>query len=121
MNTALWIVQVILAVLFLMAGLMKSTQPKEKLAPKMPWVNDFSASTVKLIGLSQLLAAIGLVIPMLTGIAPALTSVAAAGLALIMVFAAIYHFRKKEFKEIGITAVFFALSAFVAIGRSGLL
>lgn len=121
MNKVLWIVQGLLAVMFLMAGLMKSTQPKEKLAVKMPWVNDYSASSVKLIGLSQMLAAIGLVVPMLTGIAPVLTPLAASGLGLIMLFAAAYHFRKKEFKEIGINAVLFALAVFVALGRFGLL
>ena len=117
MNTALWIVQGILAAMFLMAGFMKSTTPKEKLALKMPWANDYSAGTVKLIGITQLLAAIGLIIPMLTGIAPVLTPLAAAGLCITMILAIIYHYRKNEMKAIGTNVVLFLLAAFVVYGR----
>ena len=117
MNTALWIVQGILAAMFLMAGLLKSATPKEKLALKMPWANDFSAGTLKLIGISQLLAAIGLIVPMLTGIVPVLTPLAATSLCIIMLLAAIYHFRKNEMKAIGTNVVLFLLAAFVAYGR----
>jgi len=117
MNTALWVVQGILAAMFLMAGFKKATTPKEKLALKMPWVNDFSSGTLKLIGVSQLLAAIGLIVPMLTGIAPVLTPLAATGLCIIMILAAIYHFRKNETKAIGTNVVLFLLAAFVAYGR----
>ena len=49
MNVALWIVQAILAILFLLAGTMKVIQPKEKLADSMPWVEDFSGMQVRLI------------------------------------------------------------------------
>lgn len=121
MNTVLWIAQGLLAVLFLMGGLMKATQPKEKLTEKMPFVNDYADGTVRLIGLSQLLAAIGLLLPMITGIAPVLTPVAASGLALTMVLAATYHLKKKEFKSLPINGVLFLLAAFVALGRFGLL
>ena len=119
MNIVLWVIQILLAAAFLAAGLMKSTQPKEKLADKMPWVNDFSAGVVKLVGVAELLAAIGLILPAVTGIAPILTPLAAAGLALIMVLAAIYHARKKEWSSIGINAVFFILAVIVAWGRFG--
>ena len=47
MNIALWIVQGLLAVAFLMAGGMKLMQPKEKLAEKMAWVEDFAPNTIK--------------------------------------------------------------------------
>lgn len=116
MNIALWIVQGFLG-MFIIAGIMKATQPKEKLALRMPWVNDFSASQVKLIGVSQILGGIGVIVPWATGIAPFLTVLAALGLALVMVFAAIYHLRKGEYKEIGVNAFFFALAIFVAVGR----
>ncbi len=58
MNTALWIAQGILGALFIMAGFMKSVQPKEKLSKNMPWVYDYSALQVKLIGLSELLGGV---------------------------------------------------------------
>jgi uncharacterized membrane protein YphA (DoxX/SURF4 family) len=56
MNTALWIIQVLLSAIFLMAGVMKLTQSKEKLSKQLPWANDFSIGTVRLIGLAELVA-----------------------------------------------------------------
>lgn len=117
MNVALWIVQGLLGGMFIMAGFVKSTQSKEKLAVKMPWVNDFSLTQVKLIGLSQLLAGLGLILPWLTGIATFLTPVAALGLGLVMISAAIYHLRKNEMKEIGVNLFILSLALFVAVGR----
>ncbi|MCI2424403.1 DoxX family protein, partial [Saccharopolyspora sp. K220] len=96
MNVFLWIVQAVLAVMFAMAGVMKSTQPKEKLVDKLPWVNDFSAGTVRFIGVVELAAALGLILPAATGIAPVLTPLAATGLAVVMVLAALTHARRKE-------------------------
>jgi uncharacterized membrane protein len=117
MNTALWIAQGILAAMFLMAGIVKSTRSKEQLALKMPWVNDFSLPIVRLVGISELLAAIGLIVPQLAGIAPVLTGLAALGIALIMVLAAIYHMRKSEWKATGFNTVLFLVSLFVVYGR----
>lgn len=117
MNTAIWIVQGIAATMFLMAGIMKSTQPKEKLEPKLPWVKDFSLGKVRLVGVSELLGAIGLILPQLTGIIPVLTPIAASGLVLIMLLAAVYHFRKQEYKAIAFNLVLLALSLVVALYR----
>jgi uncharacterized membrane protein len=118
MNTALWIIQGLLAAMFLMAGIMKSTQPKEKLEKQFPWTPDFSIDTVRFIGLSELLGAIGLIIPWLTGIAPILTPISAVGICLIMVLATnIVHMKKREYKEIAANIVIFLLAAFVAYGR----
>ena len=117
MNIAIWIVQGILAAMFGMAGVMKSTQPIEKLAEKMPWVNDFSPGIVRLVGISELLGAIGLIVPWATGIQPILTPIAGAALGLVMVLAAAYHLRKKEYPGIGINFVLGALSLAVAYFR----
>ena len=117
MNIALWIAQGLLAAAFLMGGTMKTSTPIAKLKLKMPWVADFPVGMVRFIGTTQLLGAIGLIVPMLTGIAPILTPIAASGLALTMVFAAIYHFRKGEFKAIMTNTVLFLLAVFVAYGR----
>lgn len=118
MNIALWIIQGLLAVLFTMAGGMKLTQPKEQLAARMGWVNDFSAGTVKLIGGLELLGAIGLIAPVLTGILPWLTPLAALGLVLTMIGAAITHLRRGENQGIIANVVLLLLAAFVAYGRS---
>src|SRR5579875_2601722 len=116
MNTALWIAQGIL-VTFIMAGIIKMIQPKEKMKARMPWVNDYSAVQVKMIGLAELLGGIGLVLPWLTGILPFLTPIAAVGLGLIMFLAALYHYKHKEYGAIAFNSIFLALAAFVAYGR----
>ncbi|MEU8358341.1 DoxX family protein [Nonomuraea sp. NPDC048882] len=119
MNIALWIVQVALGAMFFMAGVMKATQPKEKLAPRLPWVDDFSAGTIRFIGVAEVAGGLGLILPAVTGIAPVLTPLAAAGLALTMVLAAVVHVRRKEPSGIAVNAVLFLLAAFVAWGRFG--
>jgi uncharacterized membrane protein len=117
MNTALWIAQGLFGAMFIMAGLMKSTQPKEKLAQNMPWVNDYSAAQVKMIGISELLGGIGLILPWYLGIASILTPIAASALALVMVLAAVYHFRHKEYPGIGVNFFLLVGVLFIAWGR----
>ncbi|MFN8255684.1 MAG: DoxX family protein [Bacteroidales bacterium] len=117
MELTVWIIQGILALMFLMAGIMKSTQPKDKLVKSLPWVNDFSLQTVRFIGFSELTGAIGIIIPQVTGILPILSPIAAVGLVIIMILAASHHIRKNEFKEVAFNAVLLVLSAFVAYYR----
>lgn len=117
MNILIWICQAIAGAMFILAGVMKSTQPKEKLAPKMSWVNDYSAGSVKLVGLSELLGGIGLIVPWATGILPILTPVAAAALGLVMILAAVYHYRHNEMKGIFVNLVLFLMLALVVYGR----
>jgi uncharacterized membrane protein YphA (DoxX/SURF4 family) len=118
-NIALWIVQGLLAAMFLMAGITKSTQPREKLLKQMPWVDDFSMPVVRLIGVSELAAGLGLVLPAATGIAPVLTPLAAVGLVIIMLAAMVVHARRKEMQGIVFNVVLLIAAAFVAWGRFG--
>jgi uncharacterized membrane protein len=117
MNIALWFVQGLLGVMFTFAGVTKMFQPKEKLKDKMPWVLDYSGDMVKFVGFAELLGGLGLIIPWATHIVPVLTPVAAIGLGIIMLLAAIYHLRKGEYPGIAICTVLLLLSAFVAYGR----
>lgn len=117
MNIALWIVQVLLALAFGMAGFMKASQPKEKLGEQMAWVEDFSTGNVRNIGILEILAALGLILPAVTGILPWLTPLAAVGLILTMIGAAITHARRSESQMIRINVVLLLLAAFVAYGR----
>lgn len=119
MNIVIWILQSILALAFLAAGTMKLTQPKDKLESTMGWVADFSAPTVRLIGAVEILAALGLVLPAATGIAPVLTPLAATGLVIVMVGAAITHARRKEPQMIAVNLVLLLLAAVVAWARFG--
>lgn len=117
MNVFLWILQLGLALVFLGAGLTKLIQPKEKLRPRMGWVEAFEPGLIKLIGAAELLAAVGLVLPWWTGIAPVLTPVAAVGLMAVMLGAAVTHARRKEYPMVAATVVLFILAAVVAFGR----
>jgi uncharacterized membrane protein YphA (DoxX/SURF4 family) len=96
MNIVAWVLQIVLAVLFLGAGGTKLTQPKEKLQPKMGWVEPVHPRNVKLLAATEILGALGLVLPWATGIAKVLTPLAAVGLAVVMAGAVIVHVRRKE-------------------------
>src|ERR1700756_4853888 len=92
MNLALWIIAIVLAVGFTASGLMKILRNKEQLmASGMGWAQDFSPSTIRLIGFAEILGAIGLILPAALHIAPILVPLAAVGLALVMVGAAGLH------------------------------
>jgi len=96
MIIALWIVTGLLAVAFFAAGMLKLSQPQEKLQTNMAWVEAFSATQVRIIGALEALGAIGLVLPAATGILAWLTPVAAFALALTMAFATGLHLTRKE-------------------------
>jgi uncharacterized membrane protein YphA (DoxX/SURF4 family) len=117
MNVFLWIVQALLAVAFLGAGTLKLTQPKEKLQPRMAYVEDFSANAVKGIGAVEVLGALGVILPWATGIAKVLTPLAAAGLVITMIGAIVTHLRRKEGNQIGVPVVLLVLALIVTIGR----
>jgi uncharacterized membrane protein YphA (DoxX/SURF4 family) len=117
MNVALWTVQIVLGLMFAMAGVMKSTQPKDKLEARMPWVKAVSLPTLRFIGVSELLGGIGLIAPWASHIAPVLTPLAAAGLALIMVLAVGLHAKRGEYGAIVANVALGGLAAFVAWGR----
>ncbi len=119
MNAALWAVQVILAIMFMMAGAMKLMKTKEELAEKMGWVDDFSQSTIRLIGAAEVMGAVGLVLPALTGIVPILTPLAASGLAVITMGAMVVHLRRREYPMALMGMMLAAMSVFVAWGRFG--
>ena len=116
MGIALWVVQGLLAVAFLGAGATKLSQPKEKLAKNMTWVEDFSQGKVRLISTLEIVGALGLVLPALTGVLPWLTPLAALGLALLMAGAVYTHLRRKEGPAVVPPAVLLLLAALVAVG-----
>jgi hypothetical protein len=98
MHLALMITNAILAVLFLYAGGTKLVVSKASLLAMdgMAWAADYSEPALKAIGLAEVLGAIGLVVPLLTGIVPFLAPIAAVGLFLVMLGAAQVHRRRRE-------------------------
>jgi uncharacterized membrane protein YphA (DoxX/SURF4 family) len=117
LHIALWVAQVLLAAAFGMAGVMKSTQPIAELAAKLVWPGVVPAALVRFIGISELAAAIGLVLPAATRIRPGLTPLAALGLIVMMTLAAGFHVSRGEFTALPINLAFAALAGFVAWGR----
>src|SRR5271154_2114679 len=117
MNIALWVVQGLLAAIFLLAGGMKALRSRAQLLANkhMGWVDDFSATQVKLIGLAEVLGALGLILPWAFGIVPVITPVAAGCLALIMGGAALTH--KERDEPFAPPLVLGILALGVAIGR----
>lgn len=100
-----------------MAGFTKVSTPIEELTTMMPWVADMPLAVVRFIGASEILGALGLLLPSLLRIKPVLTPVAAAGLVTVMVLAALFHATRGEFSAIGFNFVLASLAAVVAWGR----
>lgn len=116
LNTSLWIIQALLAAAFGMAGFMKISSPIEQLAQGgTSFVNEYAESTVRLIGICELLGAIGLILPAALRIKPVLTPAAAVGIALLMISATGYHVSHGE--PFMASIILFLLAAFVAWGR----
>ncbi len=117
MNISLWVVQGLLAVMFLMAGANKLFQSIPELSKMLPWVTQVPEGLVRFIGFSELLGGIGLLLPAILRIKPILTSYAAIGLAVVMLLASIFHISKGEMSVIGMNFVFMAMALYVAWGR----
>ena len=97
MLIALWIVNALLTLAMLGGGGMKLITPKPALTERgLAWTADFSAGSIKAIAALEVVGAIGLILPLATGIAPILTPLAGTGLAIIMIGAVVVHLRRKE-------------------------
>jgi putative oxidoreductase len=116
-NIGLWIFQVLLAFMMLGAGAMKAIQPLEGLAEAMPWVGQVPWWVTRLSGVSEVIGAVGLIVPAATRILPVLTPIASALLALVMVLAVVMHGALGEFGAIVPPLVLAAIFSFVAWGR----
>ncbi len=119
MNIALWVAQIGLALAFGGAGAMKLARTRDQLHEQTPYVEDFSDRTIKAIGALEVSAALGLVLPAATGILVWLTPLAAVGLAILMVLAAVVHVRRGEVRNVVVNLVLLALALFVVWGRVG--
>jgi len=110
------IIEGILATVFTLSGTIIYLF-KDKLKSKLSWLTEYSPNMVLFICLSKIIGALGLILPIQFNFFPILTSIAALGLATIMVLAIAYHIRKKEYKDLPATIIFLALSLFVAYNR----
>ena len=117
MNIAIWIIQGVLAAFFLMPAFMKLTTSKQKLIEQKRISSDGSALFTRFVGVAELLGSIGIIVPLLVGILPILTPLAALGFCAVMIGAFIVHYKKQEFKQLPLIVVLFILSGVVAYYR----
>lgn len=126
MEVAVWIVSGVLAAAYVVAGITKTTQPITKLRPQMGWVDEIPFGLVRFIGASEILGALGLVLPKAlgviderAGIEGTLTGLAATGLVLIQILAVPVHLRRREPQFLPVNLILGGLAAFVAAARFG--
>lgn len=122
MNVTLWVAAGMLAVVALAGGISKTFIPKDTLAAHDGgrWTADASVGLVKALGIVELFAAAGLLLPAVAGIAPVMVPVTAVCWALLMVGAMITHGRLGQFTLVGVNAFYLALAMFIAVGRFGI-
>jgi uncharacterized membrane protein YphA (DoxX/SURF4 family) len=113
MNLALWIIQVLLALLFLFAGAMKLIMPIEEMTQQIAMPGLF----LRFIGVCEVLGGLGLVLPWLLGVRPGLTPLAAAGLVIIMIGATATTIITGQVATSILPLVVGILCLFVAYGR----
>jgi putative oxidoreductase len=119
LHGSLWVAQILLALAYGMAGLMKSTQPIPSLVQNgIGWAPDVPFALLRFIGISELAGAIGVVLPAATGILPWLTPMAAAGLTLVQGLAIVFHLTRGEVQAFPINLMLGGLSLFVLWGRT---
>jgi hypothetical protein len=118
MSEILWILQTLLALLFLSSGIAKSFMSKQRmLATEQTGAAAMPLIFVRFIAVCEILGAVGLIVPRASAIYPELTPLAAVGLGLIMAGAAVVHYSIHEFKPIVVNAILFCLCIFIAWGR----
>lgn len=118
MNVALWIGQALLAVIFTVSGVGKSTQSLQRMIETgQTAAKIVPLPVMRLAGVSELVGVLGVILPWWTGVARALTPVAATGFGVIMVLAATVHTRLREPRTVAANMAILALAAFVAWGR----
>jgi hypothetical protein len=121
MNLALWIAAGLLAAVALAGGISKTFVPKAKLAaaPGGEWTAGASPGFVKTLGVLELLAAVGLILPAIVDVAPVMVPVTAVCWVLLMIGAMITHGRLGQVKLVMLNLAYLALAAFIAWGRFG--
>ena len=120
MNTALWIATGLLAAVALFGGITKTFVPKDKLAaqPGGEWTRDASTSFVRTLGILEILAAIGLVLPAVLGVAPVMVAVTSVCWILLMLGAMITHGRLGQYGLVLLNTAYLALAVYIAWGRT---
>jgi putative oxidoreductase len=115
-NIVLWVLQALTALAFGGHGFLLGFRP-QRMAERVPWVRALPTPLVRVLGVLEILGAIGVVVPAATGVLPSLTVAAAGGLVAMMLLAMLFHITRREWPNIGLNFVLGALAFVVAYGR----
>jgi uncharacterized membrane protein len=114
MKVAYWVIAGLLAAIYGFGGVKKLVQSQDQLRPMMGWVDAMPMSRVRMIGLVEVLGAVGVIVPALTGVAPGVAVAAAIGLALIQVGAFRLHLSRHELTDLPLNSALLVLAAAAA-------
>lgn len=117
MNIVIWIMQIAIAGMFAMAGGKKTFASKQTLVDQMHFDPGKPLLPVRVLGMVELLAVAGLILPVALGIMPSLTAWAAIGTGLVMVGAIVVHYKRNEMKVMPLVVGLLIMSVVVAVYR----
>lgn len=117
MNIVLWVMQLAIAGMFAMAGGKKTFASKQTLVDQMHFDPDKPLLPIRVLGVVELLAVAGLILPVALGIMPSLTAWAAIGTGIVMIGAIVLHYKRKEMKVLPLVAGLLVMSVVVAVYR----
>lgn len=117
MNVALWIIQIIVAALFLTSGSLKLVLPKDNLRKVFEWIEDYSEQRLRFIGAFEVLGGLGLFLPGVYSTLEILIPLAAIGLTVIMILASLVHYKRDEKNNLIVNIIVLLLLLLIAAGR----
>jgi hypothetical protein len=117
LNIALWAAQILLALVFFITGAAKLFLSIESLNELIPWTKDVNSIPIRLIGFSEIIGSLGLILPSLLRIKPWLTPLAAVSIAVVMLLAIIFNISIGETSVLGINVLLLLISIFIVWGR----
>jgi len=117
-RVALWVLQVLLAIFFVMVGYSHALMPFDEVSREATWMLAVPRPLSLFIGYAEIAGGLGVILPQVSRVMPWLTPLAALGLATIMILAILFHLARGEGSVVGIHTLLAAFALFVAWGRS---
>lgn len=116
MSLFLWILQIVLAIMFMGIGGQRLTRPARHLR-KLPWTDGYPVAAIRALGAVELTAGLFLLLPGFLGWTPILTTAAAAGLVVLMALAVAMHLRRGQRQAAVLPTILLVMAAIVVWGR----
>jgi DoxX-like protein len=110
MIVAYWMVAGALGLLYLFSGVIKIVWSKDRLRPMMEWVDIMPLGLVRTIGVLEVLGALGLILPPLTGVVPGVALAAAIGLVVLQIGAIALHVSRRDVASLWLNGSLLALA-----------